>query len=61
VTKRKPIRFTTLELGVLVAAIGNVDPAMFEPGNTDYPEDEALAALDSGADKLREMLARRER
>ncbi|MEA2906280.1 MAG: hypothetical protein QOI12_3667 [Alphaproteobacteria bacterium] len=57
----KRIRLTDLEIETLLAAAGNVDPSMFDDGAaTKKQADREKEAWESGMEKLRHMLARRE-
>jgi hypothetical protein len=52
-------RLTKLEIEMLLAAAGNVDPSMFYDTGNDKDGDRDRAAWESGQEKLREMLRRR--
>ena len=61
-TKKQRIQLTASEIGAILEAAGNVDaPATFEDGNDEKEADRKLEAFESGMEKLRHMLARKEK
>lgn len=57
----KRIRLTATEIEAILAAAGNVDaPATFEDCGDEKEAERMLEAFESGMEKLRVMLARRE-
>jgi hypothetical protein len=59
--KAKPIRLTVAEIEAILGAAGNADAgAMAGDFETDAEGEKFLAAYESGMEKLREMLARRQ-
>lgn len=58
----KRIRLSFAEIDALLTAAGAADPTgTFEALNNDKDEERAAAALESGMDKLRAMLLKRQR
>jgi hypothetical protein len=54
------VRLTNIEIEALLAAAGNIDPCMFEEMDNEKRGEQMFAAWNSGQQKLRLMLQKRE-